>query len=78
MSFIIATEAVSIYPLATLIGSLFGRVGDSHDNALAETINGLYKAQVIHKDGLWCGLEDVERATLTLFRDRWVAWFNNL
>jgi putative transposase len=48
-----------------------GSVGDSYDNALAETINGLYKAEVIHKDGPWRGLDDVERATLT-----WVDWFN--
>ena len=49
-----------------------GSVGDSYDNALAETINGLYKAEVIHKDGPWRGLDDVERATLN-----WVEWFNN-
>lgn len=49
-----------------------GSVGDSYDNALAETINGLFKAEVIHKDGPWKGLDDVERATLT-----WVDWFNN-
>ena len=49
-----------------------GRVGDSYDNALAETINGLYKAEVIHKNGPWKGLDDVERATLT-----WVEWFNH-
>jgi len=49
-----------------------GSVGDSYDNALAETINGLYKAEVIHKNGPWKGLDDVERATLT-----WVDWFNN-
>ena len=49
-----------------------GRVGDAYDNALAETINGLYKAEVIHKNGPWKGLDDVERATLT-----WVEWFNN-
>ena len=42
-----------------------GSVGDSYDNALAETINGLYKAEVIHKNGPWKGLDDVERATLT-------------
>jgi transposase InsO family protein len=48
-----------------------GSVGDSYDNALAETINGLYKAEVIHKNGPWQGLDDVERATLT-----WVEWFN--
>ena len=49
-----------------------GSVGDSYDNALAETINGLYKAEVIHKDGPWRGMDDVERATLN-----WVEWFNN-
>lgn len=49
-----------------------GSVGDSYDNALAETINGLYNAEVIHKNGPWRGLDDVERATLT-----WVEWFNN-
>ena len=49
-----------------------GSVGDSYDNALAETINGLFKAEVIHKDGPWQGLDDVERATLT-----WVDWFNH-
>ncbi len=49
-----------------------GTVGDSYDNALAETINGLYKAEVIRKDGPWHGVDDVERATLT-----WVDWFNN-
>jgi putative transposase len=41
-------------------------------NALAETINGLYKAEVIYKDGPWRGLEQVELATLD-----WVDWFNN-
>jgi transposase InsO family protein len=49
-----------------------GTVGDSYDNALAETINGLYKAEVIHKSGPWRGMDDVEVATLT-----WVEWFNN-
>lgn len=49
-----------------------GSVGDSYDNALAETINGLYKAEVIHKDGPWRGLDEVERATLT-----WIDWFNH-
>lgn len=49
-----------------------GSVGDSYDNALAETINGLYKAEVIHKSGPWKGLDEVELATLT-----WVEWFNN-
>jgi transposase InsO family protein len=49
-----------------------GSVGDSYDNAMAESINALYKAEVIYKDGPWRGLEEVERATLT-----WVDWFNN-
>ena len=49
-----------------------GSVGDSYDNAMAESINALYKAEVIYKDGPWRGLEDVERETLT-----WVDWFNN-
>ena len=48
-----------------------GSVGDSDDNALAETINGLYKAEVIHRCGPWRGFETVEFATL-----EWVDWFN--
>ena len=47
-------------------------VGDSYDNALAETINGLYKTEVIRRRGLWRNIEAVEFATLT-----WVDWFNN-
>jgi len=49
-----------------------GSVGDSYDNALAETINGLYKAEVIRQQGPWRGMEAVEFATL-----EWVDWFNN-
>ena len=49
-----------------------GSVGDSYDNALAETINGLYKAEVIHRRGPWRSFEAVEFATLEL-----VDWFNN-
>ena len=49
-----------------------GSVGDSYDNALAETINGLYKAEVIHRRSSWKRREDVEWATL-----QWVDWFNN-
>ena len=48
-----------------------GSVGDSYDNALAETINGLYKAEVIHRRGPWRSFEAVEFATL-----EWVNWFN--
>ena len=39
-----------------------GSVGDSYDNALAETINGLYKAEVLHRRGSWRSLEAVEYA----------------
>jgi len=49
-----------------------GSVGDSYDNALAETINGLYKAEVIHRRGPWRSVEAVEFATL-----EWVDWFNH-
>jgi transposase InsO family protein len=49
-----------------------GSIGDSYDNALAETINGLYKAEIIHRRGPWRSLEAVEFATL-----EWVDWFNN-
>ena len=49
-----------------------GSVCDSFDNALAETINGLYKAEVIHRRGPWRSFEAVEFATL-----EWVDWFNN-
>ena len=49
-----------------------GSRGDSYDNALAETINGLYKAEVIHRRGPWKTKEAVELATLA-----WVAWFNH-
>ncbi len=49
-----------------------GSVGDGCDNTLAETINGLYKAEVIHRRGPWRSFESVEFATL-----EWVDWFNN-
>jgi transposase InsO family protein len=49
-----------------------GSRGDSYDNALAETINGLYKAEVIHRRGPWKSREAVELATL-----EWVAWYNH-
>jgi transposase InsO family protein len=49
-----------------------GSVGDSYDNALAETINGLYKAEVVHRRGPWRTFEAVEFATL-----EWVDRFNN-
>jgi putative transposase len=49
-----------------------GTVGDSYDNALAETINGLYKTEVIRRRGPWRHIDAVEFATLA-----WVDWFNN-
>ena len=49
-----------------------GSVGDSYDNALAETINGLYKTEVIRHQGPWRSIEAVEFATL-----EWVDWYNN-
>lgn len=49
-----------------------GSRGDSYDNALAETINGLYKAEVIHRRGPWKTKASVELATL-----EWVSWFNH-
>jgi len=60
------TERLAEAGIAASVGS----VGDSYDNALAETINGLYKAELIHRRR-WQGLQDVEFATLC-----WVDWFN--
>jgi len=54
------------------IGPSLGSVGDNYDNALAKTINGLYKAEVIHRRGPWRSLEAVKYATLDC-----VDWFNN-
>ncbi len=54
------------------IESSVGSVGDSYDNALAETINGLYKTEVIRPRGPWRHIDEVEYATL-----EWVDWFNN-
>ena len=48
-----------------------GSVGDSYDNALAETVNGLYKTEVIRRRGPWRNVDEVELATL-----EWVHWFN--
>ncbi len=62
------TERLAEAGVETSVGS----VGDSYDNALAETINGLYKAEVIHRRGPWRNLEAVEFATR-----EWVDWFNN-
>ncbi len=65
---IVYTERLAEAGLEPSVGS----VGDSYDNALAETINGLYKAEVIHRRGPWRNMEAVEYATL-----EWVDWFNN-
>ena len=58
--------------LAAGIEPSVGSVGACGDNALAETINGLYKTEVIHRSGPWRSFEAVEFATL-----EWVDWFNN-
>jgi transposase InsO family protein len=62
------TERLAAAGLERSVGS----VGDSYDNALAETINGLYKTEVIRHSGPWRNIDDVEYATLN-----WVDWFNN-
>jgi putative transposase len=62
------TERLAKAGAVTSVGSR----GDAYDNALAETINGLYKTELIRKRGPWKTIEDVEFATL-----EWVDWFNN-
>ena len=62
------TERLAEAGIETSVGSR----GDSYDNALAESVIGLYKAEVIRHEGPWKGLEEVEFATL-----EWVDWFNN-
>ena len=54
------------------LGPSVGTVGDSYDNALAETMIGLFKAEVIHKLGPWKSADAVEWETF-----KWVDWFNN-
>jgi putative transposase len=49
-----------------------GSIGDSYDNSLAESVNGLYKTELIRRQGPWRNVEHVELATLG-----WVEWFNN-
>lgn len=49
-----------------------GSVGDSYDNALAETVIGLYKAQLIRPKGPWKAINDLELATV-----EWVDWYNH-
>ena len=62
------TERLAEAGIATSVGSR----GDSYDNALAETINGLYKAELVYRRAPWRGCEDLELATL-----EWVDWFNH-
>jgi hypothetical protein len=61
------TERLADAGVAASVGSR----GDSYDNALAESFNGLYKTEVIRRHGPWRGLDDVEYATL-----EYVDWFN--
>ena len=63
------TERLAEAGIAPSVGSR----GDSYDNALAETINGLYKAELIHRRGPWKTKESVELATL-----QWMHWFNHI
>ena len=65
---ILYTERLAQAGIAPSVGSR----GDSYDNALAETINGLYKAELIHRRAPWKTKESLELATL-----EWVSWFNH-
>lgn len=65
---IVYTERLAAAGIEASVGS----VGDSYDNALAESINGLFKTEVIYRRGPWRTLEEVEYATLV-----WVDWFNH-
>ncbi len=62
------TERLAEAGIAPSVGS----VGDSYDNALAETVIGLFKTEIIHRRGPWRSFEAVEFTTL-----EWVDWFNN-
>ena len=62
------TEHLELEGISPSIGS----VGDAYDNALMETINGLYKTELIHRRAPWKTKEAVEFATL-----EWVSWFNH-
>jgi len=62
------TERLALAGIEPSVGSR----GDSYDNALAETVIGLYKTELIYPHGPWTRFEDVELATL-----EWVWWFNN-
>jgi transposase InsO family protein len=62
------TERLSEAEIVASVGSK----GDSYDNALAESFNGLYKTELIHRKGPWRNVEHVEWETL-----RYIEWFNN-
>ena len=62
------TERLAEAGVAASVGSR----GDSYDNALAETIIGLYKTELVRNRGPWRGLDDLELATL-----EWIDWFNH-
>ncbi|MBB5750081.1 transposase InsO family protein [Micrococcus sp. TA1] len=61
------TETLAVYGVTASVGS----VGDSYDNALAEAVNGLYKAEIIHSCRVWPSVTAVEMATMD-----WVQWWN--
>ena len=62
------SERLAVNDIVASVGS----TGDSYDNALAESFNGLYKTELIHRRGPWRGLDDVEFATMT-----YIDWFNS-
>ena len=62
------TERLAEAGVVTSVGSR----GDSYDNAMAESVNGLYKTELVRKQGPWRGLEDLEFATL-----KWIGWYNH-
>ncbi len=62
------TDRLAVNEIVASVGSK----GDSFDNALAESFNGLYKWELIYRQGPWAGIEDVKFATMT-----YVDWFNN-
>jgi putative transposase len=66
-----SSTATSTAPSGRRVGSV-GSKGDSYDNALVESFNGLYRWKLIYPQGPWHGLSDVEFAALT-----YVDWFNH-
>ena len=69
------TERLAKAGIEPSVGSVepsVGSVGDAYDNALAETINGLYKTEITRRRKSWRTIDEVEMETL-----KWVDWFNN-